>query len=108
MDLTQSTKCSLTFLDFSLKISTFSGDSQNVYLAHDLYGLFSFFPITLERRHFWQMQKEHFFSAVFKVPSKDETEAKKPRGNGKPSLLLTTPQTSLCPTKHRLVLGLQE
>lgn len=54
------------------------------------------------------MQKEHFFSAVFKVPSKDETEAKKPRGNGKPPLLVTTPQTSLCPTKHRLVLGLQE
>lgn len=79
-------------LDSSLIISTFSGDSH-VYLARDLYGLSSFFPITLERWHFWQKQKERFSSAIVKVPSKDEMETKKPLGNGKPRLPLTNQQT---------------
>lgn len=87
MDWTQRTKCSMIFLDFSLIRSTLSGNGHNVYLAHDLYDQSSFFPITLERWLFWQKPKEHFSSAVFKVPSKDEIEAKKPLRNGKSYLL---------------------
>ena len=83
----------MTFLGFSLIISTFSGNSHTVYLDNNLYDLSPFSPIILERKHFWQKHKEYFSSAIFKVPSKDEIAAKKSLGNGKPLLLLAFQQT---------------